>query len=79
MRAGCTRPRKTSEAKLGIPLEKQRILGIVMGFTFPNHHSNSYNRNPTFYYLGPLDPVGEATAPDLRLLLGRLPRHGAWP
>ena len=35
----------------------QRVLGTVMGDTSPNHNSNSYYRNPTFY-LGTLDPLG---------------------
>ena len=29
-----------------------------MGDTFPNHNNNSYYRNPTFYYIGTLDPLG---------------------
>ena len=36
----------------------QRVPGIVMGDTSPNHNSNSSYRNPTFYYIGTLDPLG---------------------
>ena len=36
----------------------QRILGTVMGDTFPNHNIKSYYGNPTFYYTGTLDPLG---------------------
>ena len=28
------------------------------GDTSPNHNSNSLYRNPTFYYMGTLDPLG---------------------
>ena len=34
----------------------QRVLGTVMGDTFPTHNSNS---NPTVYYIGTLDPLGQ--------------------
>ena len=34
-----------------------RVLGTVMGNTSPNHNSNSYYRNPTFYYIVTLDPL----------------------
>ena len=37
----------------------QRVLGTVMGDAFPNHISNSYYRNPTFYYIGTLHPLGK--------------------
>ena len=37
----------------------QRVLGTVMGVTFPNHNQNSYNRNPTFYYIGTSGPLKE--------------------
>ena len=30
-----------------------------MGDTFPNHNNNSEYRNPTFYYIGTLDPLGK--------------------
>ena len=39
-------------------LQAQRVLGTVMRDTFPNHNSNSEYRNPTFYYIGTLDPYG---------------------
>ena len=29
-----------------------------MGDTSSNHNSNSQDRNPTFYYVGTLDPLG---------------------
>ena len=32
-----------------------------MGDTFANHNNNSYYRNPTFYYIGTLDPLGFKT------------------
>ena len=31
-----------------------------MGDTSPNHSSNSRYRNPTFYYMGTLDPLGRS-------------------
>ena len=37
----------------------QRVQGTVMGDTFPNHNNNSLYRNPTFYYIGTLDPLGK--------------------
>ena len=36
----------------------QRVLGTSMGDTSPNHKSDSYYRNPTFYHMGTLDPLG---------------------
>ena len=30
-----------------------------MGESCPNHNSNSLYRNPTFYYRGTLDPLGD--------------------
>ena len=36
-----------------------------MGDTFPNHNNNSYYRDPTFYYIGTLDPLGEASGQGL--------------
>ena len=36
----------------------QRVLSTYIGDTYPNHNSNSYYRNPTFYYAGTLDPLG---------------------
>ena len=29
-----------------------------MGNISPTHNSNSQHRNPTFYYIGTLDPLG---------------------
>ena len=31
-----------------------------MGDSFPDHNSTSKYRNPTFYYIGTLDPLGLA-------------------
>ena len=42
-------------------LETRRLLGTVMGDTFPNHNNSSSYRNPTFYYIGALDPLGKET------------------
>ena len=39
-------------------MESQTVLGTVMGDISPDHHSNSYYRNPTFYYKGTLDTLG---------------------
>ena len=36
----------------------QRVLGTVMGDTFPNHNNTSEYGNPTSYYIGTLDPLG---------------------
>ena len=53
---------KPRAAKRGRPplstFSPQRVLGTVMGDTSPNHNSNSLYRNPTFYYIGTLDPLG---------------------
>ena len=38
----------------------QRVLGTGMGDTFPNQPKDSEDRNPTFYHIGTLDPLGEA-------------------
>ena len=45
---------KSHKGNLVVP---QRVLGAVMGHTSPNHHRNSYYRNPTFYYIGTLDSL----------------------
>ena len=37
--------------------QTQRVLGTVVGDTSPNHNSNSYYREPTFYHIGTLDPL----------------------
>ena len=34
-----------------------RVLGTVIGDTFPNHNNSSYYRDPTFYYTGILEPL----------------------
>ena len=39
----------------------QRVLGTVMGDVFPNHNSTFYYINPTIYYIGTSDPLGEAS------------------
>ena len=36
-----------------------RVLGTIMGDICPNHNTNYYDRNPTFYYIGTLDPLGK--------------------
>ena len=41
--------------QLGHP---RRVLGSAMGDTSPNHNSNSQSRNPKFYHVGSLDPLG---------------------
>ena len=41
-----------------VPFLSQRVLGSVVGDAFPNHNTNSQYRNPTFYYIGTLDPLG---------------------
>ena len=43
-------------------LMAQRVLGTVMGDTSLNHTSNSQYRNPTFYYIGTLDPLGSMSS-----------------
>ena len=48
-------PRKTRE-QCERPLHSQRVLGTVMGDTFPNHNSKCYYRNPyilLYRYFGP--------------------------
>ena len=43
------------------PMGPERVLGTVMGDTFPDHNNNCLYRNPTFYYIGTLDPLGGRT------------------
>ena len=40
-----------SESQLWRFLDPQRVLGTVMGDTFPNHDIDSYYRNTTFYHI----------------------------
>ena len=40
--------------------QTQRVLGTVVGDTSSTHNTNSYYRNPTFYHMGTLDPLGKA-------------------
>ena len=46
------------------PMGPQRVLGTVLGDTFPDHNNNSLYRNPTFYYIGTLDPLGASDSLD---------------
>ena len=39
-------------------LPAHRVLGTVMGDTFPSHKNDSYYRNPTFYYIRYFGPFG---------------------
>ena len=58
--------------------QTQRVLGTLMGNTYPNHKGNYYYRNHTLYHIGTLDPLGNC-APGRGSSQSMFPSQGVGP